>query len=85
MDFHDRRFVEKAVRWNWEEFLAQPQVTMTSDIHCVTGWSRYDNAGTGVHAAHLLDLCKPEKKGNALSFLFFGWVHDEHPTRSLCG
>jgi DMSO/TMAO reductase YedYZ molybdopterin-dependent catalytic subunit len=62
-------FVEKAVRWNWEEFLAQPQVTMTSDIHCVTGWSRYDNAGTGVHAAHLLDLCKPEKE--AMHCLFY--------------
>ena len=29
--------VEIPVRWNWGEFLDQPQVTMTSDIHYVTG------------------------------------------------
>ncbi|MEE2722389.1 MAG: sulfite oxidase-like oxidoreductase [Pseudomonadota bacterium] len=62
-------FVENPVRWKWEDFLAQPQVMMTSDIHCVTGWSRYDNAWTGVHAAHLLDVCKPEKE--ALHCLFY--------------
>ena len=61
--------VEIPVRWNWGEFLDQPQVTMTSDIHCVTGWSRYDNAWNGVHAAHLLDFCKPEKE--AMHCLFY--------------
>ena len=35
--------VENPIAWTWEDFLAQPQVSVTSDIHCVTGWSRYDN------------------------------------------
>jgi DMSO/TMAO reductase YedYZ molybdopterin-dependent catalytic subunit len=54
--------VENPINWTWDDFLAQPQVTVTSDIHCVTGWSRYDNAWTGIHAAHLLELCRPEKE-----------------------
>jgi DMSO/TMAO reductase YedYZ molybdopterin-dependent catalytic subunit len=54
--------VENPISWMWDDFLAQPQVTVTSDIHCVTGWSRYDNAWTGIHAAHLLELCRPEKE-----------------------
>jgi DMSO/TMAO reductase YedYZ molybdopterin-dependent catalytic subunit len=54
--------VENPITWTWADFLVQPQVTVTSDIHCVTGWSRYDNAWTGVHAAHLLEMCRPEKE-----------------------
>ena len=32
----------------WEEFRALPPMTMTSDFHCVTGWSKLDNAWEGV-------------------------------------
>ena len=61
--------VENPIRWKWDEFIAQPQVTVTSDIHCVTGWSRYDNGWTGVHVAHLLEMCRPEKE--AMHCLFY--------------
>ena len=61
--------VENPIRWKWDEFIAQPQVSLTSDIHCVTGWSRYDNVWTGVHVAHLLDMCRPEKE--AMHCLFY--------------
>lgn len=63
--------VENPIRWTWGDFLAQPQVTVTSDIHCVTGWSRYDNAWTGIHAAHLLDICRPE--ASAMHCLFYAF------------
>lgn len=67
--------VENPIRWTWEDFLAQPQVTVTSDIHCVTGWSRYDNAWTGIHAAHLLELCRPEKEAmHCLFYAFDGYT-----------
>lgn len=51
--------VEAPLKWSWEDFLAQPQVSLTSDIHCVTTWSRYDNAWEGVSTRHLLDLVRP--------------------------
>lgn len=67
--------VENPITWTWTDFLAQPQVTVTSDIHCVTGWSRYDNAWTGVHAAHLLEMCRPEKEAmHCLFYAFDGYT-----------
>ena len=40
--------VESPLSLNWEAFSALPQVELTSDIHCVTSWSRYDNRWNGV-------------------------------------
>lgn len=60
--------VERPVRWAWADFMAQPQVEMTSDIHCVTTWSRYDNTWTGVSARHLLSLVKPRTTARFVMF-----------------
>jgi DMSO/TMAO reductase YedYZ molybdopterin-dependent catalytic subunit len=46
--------VEEEVSWTWEEFLRLPRVTVVSDIHCVTRWSRYDNRWEGVAVAEIL-------------------------------
>lgn len=40
--------VEKENRWTWDEFLTFPQTTLRADFHCVTKWSRFDDAWTGV-------------------------------------
>ena len=66
--------VAAPVVWDWDAFMAQPQVTLTSDIHCVTGWSRFDNAWTGVHIAHLLEIVRP--KDEARHCVFHG--HDNY-------
>lgn len=60
--------VEAPLSWTWAEFQAQPQTALVTDIHCVTTWSRYDNAWTGVSARHLLDLVRP--KAGAAFVLF---------------
>jgi len=52
--------VESPLAWSWADFAAQPQVTFTSDIHCVTAWSRFDNTWQGVSTRHLLDLVRPK-------------------------
>ena len=40
--------VDEEVAFTWEEFIALPKTMITSDIHCVTAWSRLDNAWEGV-------------------------------------
>src|SRR5580693_5654267 len=40
--------VEQPIFWDFVEFTAQPQTNFTSDIHCVTTWSRYDNQWQGL-------------------------------------
>ena len=51
--------VEEAVTWDWAMFRAQEQVREVTDIHCVTTWSRYDNAWEGVSTHTVLDAVRP--------------------------
>jgi DMSO/TMAO reductase YedYZ molybdopterin-dependent catalytic subunit len=51
--------VAHPLRWDWAAFMAQPQVTLTNDIHCVTTWSRYDNTWVGIAMRTLLATVKP--------------------------
>jgi DMSO/TMAO reductase YedYZ molybdopterin-dependent catalytic subunit len=51
--------VEREVSWTWEEFLRLPRVTVRSDIHCVTHWSRLDNTWEGVPVRAILEACRP--------------------------
>jgi DMSO/TMAO reductase YedYZ molybdopterin-dependent catalytic subunit len=51
--------VEHPFELTWEELLALPRTTITSDIHCVTTWSRYDNTWEGVHIREILQRAKP--------------------------
>jgi DMSO/TMAO reductase YedYZ molybdopterin-dependent catalytic subunit len=46
--------VEEEVSWSWEEFTRLPRVEVTSDIHCVTRWSRFDNRWGGVRVRDVL-------------------------------
>lgn len=51
--------VAKPIKWDWASLMAQPQVALTNDIHCVTTWSRYDNLWQGVGMRTLLKAVKP--------------------------
>jgi DMSO/TMAO reductase YedYZ molybdopterin-dependent catalytic subunit len=46
--------VGEEVSWTWKEFLDLPRVEVTSDIHCVTRWSRFDNRWEGVAVSEIL-------------------------------
>jgi DMSO/TMAO reductase YedYZ molybdopterin-dependent catalytic subunit len=52
--------VENPITLTWEEFLALPQVEDTSDFHCVTTWSRFDNRWKGVRFRTLAELAVPK-------------------------
>jgi DMSO/TMAO reductase YedYZ molybdopterin-dependent catalytic subunit len=51
--------VEHPVILDWAAFMALPQTSTRSDIHCVTTWSRFDNDWAGVTSRDLLDLVQP--------------------------
>jgi DMSO/TMAO reductase YedYZ molybdopterin-dependent catalytic subunit len=46
--------VQEPVTWTWKEFLELPRVEVTSDVHCVTRWSRFDNRWGGVAVSEIL-------------------------------
>lgn len=55
------------VTWDWKTFMAQPQVTSVSDMHCVTTWSRYDNEWQGVSTQHFLSVVKPKPEAKFIT------------------
>ncbi len=40
--------IDEPKRWTWKEFQELPPETLTTDIHCVTKWTKLDTAWTGV-------------------------------------
>jgi DMSO/TMAO reductase YedYZ molybdopterin-dependent catalytic subunit len=51
--------VDSPLRLNWKEFNALPKIQRTSDFHCVTRWSRFDNHWGGVAFRELLSRARP--------------------------
>ncbi len=47
----------------WDELMAMEQVTVTTDIHCVTRWSKLDTTWTGVRVRDLLARAQVEPEG----------------------
>ena len=56
------------VTWKWGEFTDLPKTALTTDIHCVTAWSRYDNKWEGVSARDLLAIVKPKAAAQHVIF-----------------
>lgn len=63
--------VENPLRWTWDDFRAQPQTDITTDIHCVTSWSRYDNRWQGVSARQFLAVVRPRPEARFI--IFHAW------------
>jgi DMSO/TMAO reductase YedYZ molybdopterin-dependent catalytic subunit len=61
-DFRIYGLVETPARLSWDEFNALPKVQRTSDFHCVTRWSRFDNRWDGVSVQELLRRSRPTPK-----------------------
>ncbi len=65
-DFRIWGEVEEAKQWTWAEFNQLPRVSVKMDIHCVTGWSKFDTVWEGVSVKKLVEQgiiqIKPEAK-----------------------
>ena len=48
--------VEAPFAVSWDELLAMEQTTLTTDIHCVTRWSKLDTAWEGVPIQAILEM-----------------------------
>ncbi len=49
-----RREGHLLAKWSWGEFEALPQTELTTDIHCVTKWSKFDTVWRGVTVDDLI-------------------------------
>jgi len=64
--------VEEPLSLSYEEVRALPATDVTTDIHCVTRWSRFDAQFRGVHWRELANLCRPKPTAR------FAVAHAEH-------
>ena len=60
--------VENPTTFKWGEFTDLPKAKLTTDIHCVTAWSRYDNRWEGVSARTLIELVRPKADAQHVIF-----------------
>ena len=51
--------VAEPLELTWEQLQDLPRTRLTADFHCVTTWSRYDNAWEGVAIRDILARVKP--------------------------
>ena len=67
--------VDNELEWTWDEFRALPTVTLTSDFHCVTGWSKLDNTWEGVSFRSVAALAGVQPAAtHALVYAPFGYT-----------
>jgi DMSO/TMAO reductase YedYZ molybdopterin-dependent catalytic subunit len=64
--------VENEITLSFDELTALPATDITTDIHCVTRWSRFDARFRGVHWRELAKLCRPKPTAR------FAIAHAEH-------
>src|SRR3990172_8492982 len=64
--------VEEEGSFAWEEFNALPQVTLGSDVHCVTGWSKLDNEWRGVAFSELMQQIRPKPQARQVMVHCYG-------------
>ncbi len=58
-DFRIFGLVSESRTLSYTEFMELPKVTLKTDIHCVTGWSKLGNTWEGVRTRDVLALTSP--------------------------
>ena len=51
--------VDRPTTWTWQQVQQLPRSTYTGDIHCVTTWSKFDVAFSGISVDDLLTAAGP--------------------------
>src|SRR5690349_17094496 len=64
--------VEAEKQWSYQEFFNLPKITVQSDIHCVTRWSKFDNVWEGVSFREVFNQLRVKPEANHVLF------HAEH-------
>ncbi|HHL73357.1 MAG TPA: sulfite oxidase-like oxidoreductase [Bacteroidetes bacterium] len=58
--------VENPLELTWDELMALPKRSITTDIHCVTTWSMLDTRWTGIPFQAILEKARPLPEAKAV-------------------
>lgn len=82
-DLHADGEVDSPLRLNHQEFLSLPSVRTTSDFHCVTGWTTFDNAWQGVTIKEIATRAKARPNASHVTFTCGDGYTTSHPLSVL--
>ena len=68
-DFRVGGLVLSPLTLSWSAFTSLPHVEVTSDFHCVTRWSRFDNRWEGVSVREVLSRARPRPEASHVMVL----------------
>jgi DMSO/TMAO reductase YedYZ molybdopterin-dependent catalytic subunit len=68
-DFRAGGLVETPIELSWQAFSRLPRLQVTSDFHCVTRWSRFDNRWEGVAFREILTRVRPKPEARYVMVL----------------
>jgi len=63
-----RGSVERSLELGYKDIMALPRVAVTSDFHCVTGWTMLDNAWEGIQFRTIVELARPRPAAMFVKF-----------------
>src|SRR3954467_1335799 len=75
--------VETPITLTWDELMALPQRDVTTDIHCVTRWSKLDTTWRGVPVSEVLDRAGVKPSGSHVMAYSDGGYTTNIPLQSL--
>lgn len=61
--------IEKPLKLTYKEFLSLPSTELTTDFHCVTGWSKFDILWKGVLFKTIASMTKPRKEAKFVEII----------------
>jgi DMSO/TMAO reductase YedYZ molybdopterin-dependent catalytic subunit len=67
------------------ELLALEQTTITTDLHCVTRWSKFDSVWTGVRVRDILERAQPHAEASHVLIHSYGGYSTNLPLEDLLG
>jgi len=82
-DFRVDGEVDAPLRLTYEEFLALPSAAVTSDFHCVTGWTTFDNTWDGVTVRELASRARVRPAAKYAIFTCGDGYTTSHPLSVL--
>jgi DMSO/TMAO reductase YedYZ molybdopterin-dependent catalytic subunit len=75
--------VKEPVVLTWEQFMALPQAKITTDIHCVTAWSKFDNVWEGVLFKDVIERIQPGVEAKHVMVHSYGGYTTNVPLEDL--
>ncbi len=68
-DFTVTGLVKNPLKLTYKEFMSLPSISLTTDFHCVTGWSKFNLSWKGVLFKTIASMAKPLQEARFVTII----------------